>query len=162
MFVEVQELRHRSLEPVFFSSRTNDTRTSTDSGSSSTSVIDNALGQLDVRLDTVAQSVSSVTATLEPFLSNTKTPTDNRAQEDEEELVIVRKYGDLIREWDAIRGDATTLREELKEDKWLAVFRTVSEQAEGMMGSLTKAVTMCQVRSAWALVSSRNAERLKL
>ncbi|KAG8854895.1 hypothetical protein FRB96_007295 [Tulasnella sp. 330] len=138
---EVQELRHRSLEPV--SNSNNDTRTSSDSGRSSTSVIDNALGQLDVRLESVAQSVASVTATLEPFLSNT-TPIDNRNQDHEEETVIVRKYGDLIREWDAIRGDATTLREELKEDKWLAVFRTVSEQAEGMMGSLTKAVTMCQ------------------
>ncbi|KAG9000754.1 hypothetical protein FRB95_009505 [Tulasnella sp. JGI-2019a] len=139
---EVQELRHRSLEPV--STSATDPRSSSESSRSSSSVIDNALGQLDVRLETVSQSVAAVTATLEPFLLNSKTPTEIRGQESSEEAVIIRKHGDLIREWEAVRGDATTLREELKEDKWLAVFRTVSEQAEGMMGSLTKAVTMCQ------------------
>lgn len=150
IFLEIQELRHRSLEPSS-SKTTTDERTSSESTRSSTSVIDNALGQLDVRLDVVAQSVASVTTTLEPVLNNMKTPTDNqdtRARDAEEEAVITRKYGDLLREWDSVKGDATTLREELKEDKWLAVFRTVSEQAEGMMGSLTKAVNMCQVGDA--------------
>lgn len=61
--------------------------------------------------------------------------------------MILRKYGDLMCEWESVQGEAKILREELKEDKWLAVFRTVSEQADGMMGSLDKALNLCQVRT---------------
>lgn len=40
------------------------------------------------------------------------------------------------------------LREELKEDRWVVVFRTAADQAEGMMDSLQKAVTQCTVSRA--------------
>ncbi|TFY73931.1 hypothetical protein EWM64_g10081, partial [Hericium alpestre] len=40
--------------------------------------------------------------------------------------------------------ESDVLREELKEDKWLTVFRTVTDQADGMMTSLEKAVNRCQ------------------
>lgn len=44
-----------------------------------------------------------------------------------------------------MRNESDVLREELKEDKWLTVFRTVTDQADGMMSSLEKAVNRCQV-----------------
>jgi Yeast cortical protein KAR9 len=44
-----------------------------------------------------------------------------------------------------VQNESDVLREELKEDKWLTVFRTVTDQADGMMSSLEKAVNRCQV-----------------
>ncbi len=121
-------------------------RKSTDSNGSSSSVIDNALGQLDVRLEAVTASISSITDSLEPMFSNTQTPTQELRHDSEQVAMLARKYGDLMAEWEAVLGDGKALREELKEDKWLAVFRTVSEQADGMMSSLDKAVKLCQVQ----------------
>jgi tRNA A58 N-methylase Trm61 len=62
-----------------------------------------------------------------------------------EEGILLRKHAALIADWEAVQEESDTLREELKEDKWLIVFRTVIEQADGMMSSLEKAVNRCQV-----------------
>jgi len=59
---------------------------------------------------------------------------------------MIRKHAALIAEWEAAKAESETLRDELKEDKWLIVFRTVTEQAGGLMSSLEKGVTRCQVR----------------
>ncbi|KAG8936059.1 hypothetical protein FRC00_009806 [Tulasnella sp. 408] len=119
-------------------------RKSTDSTSSSSSIIDNALGQLDVRLETVKGSIDAITAAVEPLLAVASTPTHRQSVEFDEEANLIRKYGDLLHEWEGVQAEAKVLRDELKEDKWLAVFRTVSEQADGMMASLDKALMMCQ------------------
>ena len=58
----------------------------------------------------------------------------------------------MLSEWDAVQKDSQVLREELKEDKWLTVFRTVTDQADGMMTSLEKAVNRCQVRLILCLI----------
>jgi len=50
-------------------------------------------------------------------------------------------------EWERGQEESEVLREEL-EDKWLAVFRTLTEHADGMMSSLEKTITQCQVRDA--------------
>lgn len=52
------------------------------------------------------------------------------------------------------------LAEELKEDKWLVVFRTVSTQAEDMQQSLEKALSQCElfVEDAKAHIDNRNNE----
>jgi ribosomal protein S4 len=68
---------------------------------------------------------------------------DEREREDG--AILVRKHEVLLSEWDAIQKESEMLREELREDKWLTVFRTVTEQADGMMASLEKAVSRCQV-----------------
>lgn len=39
----------------------------------------------------------------------------------------------MVGEWELTQKDAESLGDELKEDKWLTVFRTVSSQAEDMM-----------------------------
>ena len=65
----------------------------------------------------------------------------------EEEAAVLRVHAALLADWEAVQKDIQVLREELKEDKWLTVFRTVTDQADGMMSSLEKAVNRCQVRT---------------
>ena len=67
------------------------------------------------------------------------------ADDANEDALILRKHGAMLAEWEAVQKESQVLREELKEDKWLTVFRTVTEQADGMMTSLEKAVNRCQV-----------------
>ncbi|KAI0325894.1 hypothetical protein GY45DRAFT_1329634 [Cubamyces sp. BRFM 1775] len=127
---EIQELRHKS-------------QSSRDSSNAS-SVIDQSLVQLDERLDSVSKGLKAVNESLEPSLSRAeKTPTHITYQSDEEAAVL-RKHAALVADWDSVQKDIQVLREELKEDKWLTVFRTVTEQADGMMSSLEKAVNRCQ------------------
>lgn len=64
-----------------------------------------------------------------------------------EEELLLRQHATMLSEWEAVQKESQILREELREDKWLTVFRTVTEQADGMMTSLEKAVNRCQVRT---------------
>lgn len=127
---EIQELRHKSQ------------------GSSDTSGANNEIDQLlvnlDERLDSVSKGIKAVTETLEPILN--RTPVPSRLSVDGEAAVIIRKHAALLSEWETAKAESGTLRDELKEDKWLIVFRTVTEQAGGLMSSLEKGVNRCQVR----------------
>ena len=127
--VEIQELRHRSQESSDASGASNE--------------IDQLLISLDARLDSVSKDVKAVTETLEPILS--KTPVPSGVGADGETTVVIRKHAALMAEWEAAKSESEILRNELKEDKWLIVFRTVTEQAGGMMSSLEKGVNRCQV-----------------
>ncbi|KAF8518006.1 hypothetical protein BU17DRAFT_91435 [Hysterangium stoloniferum] len=137
---EIQELRHQTsvtLQPRDVSSQA--------ATSESSSIIDQALINLDERLEAVSRSVDAIEKSLAPLLRSVKTPTQNHSENvGEADKVILRKHAALIQDWEAIQTEAEVLREELKEDKWLTVFRSVSEQADGMMKSLEKAVTQCQ------------------
>jgi hypothetical protein len=124
---EIQELRHKSQ--------------SSGDAAATTVVIDKALMTLDERLEAVAHGMKSVSESVAPFQNE---PNDTP---DSEQATLVRKHAVLVTEWDAVQNETDVLREELKEDKWLTVFRTVTEQAAGMMGSLEKAVNRCQVCS---------------
>ena len=78
----------------------------------------------------------------------------------EEEEAILRKHAALASDWDALQKEIQVLREELKEDKWLTVFRTVTDQADGMMSSLEKAVNRCQVCGmTWGVLWWRGMKR---
>ena len=129
--LEIQELRHKSQ--------------SSSDGSNTTSVIDQSLVSLDERLEVVSKGIKAVNEALEPLLRRAdRTPT-LISSDSEEEAAILRKHATLVAEWEAVQKDIQVLREELKEDKWLTVFRTVTDQADGMMSSLEKAVNRCQV-----------------
>ena len=131
--LEIQELRHKS-------------QTSKDASAAS-SVIDQSLGALDERVESVSQGIKSINDVLEPLLRRSeRTPTLANTATTEEEEGILRKHADLMADWDSLQKEIQVLREELKEDKWLTVFRTVTDQADGMMSSLEKAVNKCQVR----------------
>ncbi|TFK90152.1 hypothetical protein K466DRAFT_543960 [Polyporus arcularius HHB13444] len=127
---EIQELRHKSQ--------------SSSDGRNTTSNIDESLVSLDERVEVVSKGIKAVNEALEPLLSRaTRTPTLARSNS-EEEAALLRKHAALVAEWEAVQKEIQVLREELKEDKWLTVFRTVTDQADGMMSSLEKAVNRCQ------------------
>lgn len=128
--VEIQELRHKS-------------QGSSDTSGANTE-IDQLLVNLDERLESVSKGVKAVTDALEPLLN--QTPVLSGFGTDGEGAVVMRKHAALIAEWEAAKSESGTLRDELKEDKWLIVFRTVTEQAGGLMSSLEKGVNRCQVR----------------
>ena len=128
--IEIQELRHKSQGSSDASGANNE--------------IDQLLINLDERLESVSKGVRAVTDALEPPLSKTPVPSGFGA--DGEAAVTIRKHAALMAEWEAAKSESETLRAELKEDKWLIVFRTVTEQAGGLMSSLEKGVNRCQVR----------------
>lgn len=142
---EIQELRHKSQ--------------SSKDASSASSVIDQSLATLDERVEAVSKGIKSINEVLEPLLSRSeRTPTLSESNT-EEEAAILRKHTALTADWEALQKEIQVLREELKEDKWLTVFRTVTDQADGMMSSLEKAVNRCQVRTSvlWSIQPVFNA-----
>jgi hypothetical protein len=106
---------------------------------------------LDERLESVSQGVKAVNDSMEPLLAKQSPQTSHEPGAEEEEdmserAFLIRKHATFISDWNAVQEESEVLREELKEDKWLTVFRTVTDQADGMMSSLEKAVNRCQVR----------------
>lgn len=103
---------------------------------------------LDEKLESVSKGIKSINDSLDPYLQATPTiPHNGSEAEANETAAIIRKHNTLVSEWEAVQDESEVLREELKEDKWLTVFRTVTDQADGMMSSLEKGVNRCQVRS---------------
>ncbi|GAW00474.1 hypothetical protein LENED_001997 [Lentinula edodes] len=128
---EIQELRHKSQ--------------SNGDAASTTSIIDQSLMSLDEKLESVSKGIKSINDSLDPYLQATPTiPHNGSEAEANETAAIIRKHNTLVSEWEAVQDESEVLREELKEDKWLTVFRTVTDQADGMMSSLEKGVNRCQ------------------
>ncbi|KAI9451687.1 hypothetical protein BJY52DRAFT_1351560, partial [Lactarius psammicola] len=128
---EIQELRHKSQ--------------SNGDLAAATGVIDQALMALDERLESVSRGVKAVNDSLQPLSQSASTPTPDASNEEPTEIVLLlRKHATFMSEWESVQEESEVLREELKEDKWLTVFRTVTEQADGMMSSLEKAINRCQ------------------
>ncbi|KAG7093628.1 hypothetical protein E1B28_007292 [Marasmius oreades] len=128
---EIQELRHKSH--------------SSGDSAGTTNIIDQSLMTLDEKLEAVSKGMKTIHDTLEPILQSTPTiPQHHGKEEPSENAVIIRKHAALVSEWEGIQEESEVLREELKEDKWLTVFRTVTDQADGMMSSLEKGVNRCQ------------------
>ncbi|KAH9840250.1 uncharacterized protein C8Q71DRAFT_482912 [Rhodofomes roseus] len=138
---EIQELRHKS-------------QSSADSKDAS-GVIDQSLSSLDERLETVTAGIKSVNGSLEPLLKAGDRTSVASGHVPSEETLLLRKHSAMLSEWEALQKEIQVLREELKEDKWLTVFRTVTDQADGMMSSLEKAVNRCQ-EFIWKVQSALN------
>jgi Yeast cortical protein KAR9 len=103
---------------------------------------------LDERLESAARGVKLVNDSIEPILQSSSTPTTDASNEEQTEHdLLVRKHVTFMAEWESVQEESEVLREELKEDRWLTVFRTVTDQADGMMSSLEKAINRCQVSS---------------
>ena len=130
--IEIQELRHKSQ--------------SSGDAAGTTGIIDKSLMSLDEKLETVTKGMKAVHESVEPLFRPAPTPTPVQNGDTGERSLLLRKHATLVAEWESVQDESDVLREELKEDKWLTVFRTVTEQADGMMSSLEKAVNRCQVR----------------
>lgn len=135
LFPEIQELRHKS-------------HSSDGADANTTTNIDQSLMALNERLESLEKGIKNVNETLGPLLRTAATPTVSENGTASENAALIRKHATLMSDWEAIQEESEVLREELKEDKWLTVFRTVTDQADGMMSSLEKAVTRCQVSHA--------------
>ncbi|KAJ3743588.1 hypothetical protein DFH05DRAFT_1400095 [Lentinula detonsa] len=128
---EIQELRHKSQ--------------SSGDSTGTTNIIDQSLMSLDEKLESVSKGIKSINDALDPYLHATPTiPHNGNDAVANETATILRKHTTLVAEWEAVQDESEVLREELKEDKWLTVFRTVTDQADGMMSSLEKGVNRCQ------------------
>lgn len=57
--------------------------------------------------------------------------------------LLRKKWDETLSSWQKLQKEAEDLREELVEDKYLTVYRTVSRQAEDMMQSLEKIFAQC-------------------
>ncbi|KAJ8291483.1 hypothetical protein OF846_005158 [Rhodotorula toruloides] len=133
LIFEIQELRHAT------SMRASTSKTENAAGGAeSVSEVDAALMRLEAKLEAVRSQYVALASQVEPLLdpSHSLTATDERGDLD----LLKHKWADAVADWEAAQKDADVLGEELKEDKWLVVFRTVSAQAEDMMRSLEKVV----------------------
>jgi len=97
---------------------------------------------MNERLESIEQGMKDIGESITPF----QPPENELLSGSSEHVVMLRKHATLQAEWDAVQQETDELQQELKEDKWITVFRTVTEQADGMMTSLEKAVNRCQVR----------------
>ncbi|KAG2220994.1 hypothetical protein INT45_004613 [Circinella minor] len=73
--------------------------------------------------------------------------------------MLTRKHHMVQHRWETLRIEIDDLKEELKEDRWLVVFRQVADQVDVMIDGLDKTVTQCytiidQVREWYASSSS--------
>ena len=155
-FTEIQELRHQAEAnapvPSTFTApipgEVGDGSTAGNSGGTGITTLDQALMGLEERLEAISGSIASIDETLDPHHDDRETPTratPNMSSGGELLTALLRKHAELKEEWEIIQKEAETLQSELREDKWLAVFRSVGEQSDTMMNSLEKALANCQV-----------------
>lgn len=155
-FVEIQELRHQaeanapgpSTSTASIPGEGSDDPTT---GGTGITTLDQALMGLEARLEAISGSIASIDETLGPHIKDGETPTratPNLSNGGELLAALLRKHAELKAEWETVQTEADTLQSELREDKWLAVFRSVGEQSDTMMNSLEKALANCQVRSS--------------
>lgn len=98
--------------------------------------------RLEAKLEVVAKEFAEVESQATGFFG-TSPPSSPEVDEDtkSQAAFLRRKWRTTVYEWTEVQKDAEILGEELKEDKWIVVFRTVSVQAEEMMRSLEKVLT---------------------
>lgn len=158
---EIQELRHKSEANQSSGNAPSSASSQGHATDTSTTNIDQALINLDERLESISSSIESINSVMAPLIASAKTPTTSKTvtetnYAEDATGTLLRKHATMLQDWDTVQEDADTLKGELREDKWLAVFRTVGEQAEAMMVSLEKAVTHCQ-EFIWQVHRNRKA-----
>ncbi|GAA5920273.1 hypothetical protein JCM1841_003013 [Sporobolomyces salmonicolor] len=173
LIFEIQELRHTSSaisssapplqpsqpnDPSFSSAMaitsSSESSLSSEAPSSSTSApasngqgpvseMDAALMKLEGKLEDVRKEFAEIQSQIRPLLCNAMPPSPDSSATSEP-IFLRQKWEETVVEWEETQKDADILGEELKEDKWLVVFKSVSQQAEEMMRSLEKVLTQSQ------------------
>ncbi|GAA5864894.1 hypothetical protein JCM8547_009263 [Rhodosporidiobolus lusitaniae] len=140
----IQELRHSTAPAPSLPSSSSSTSIASSSavdGPSPISDVDAALIKLNSKLESVRAEFTEVEAQVRPLLPEP----GSTAPEAAGELGFVRKkWAETLKDWETAQQDAEQLGEELKEDKWLVVFRAVSQQAEDMLRSLEKVLSQSE------------------
>ncbi|GAA5991081.1 hypothetical protein JCM10908_006530 [Rhodotorula pacifica] len=131
---EIQEMRHATA-----SNDGGDSAAPHTNGTESGKTVDDTLALLEAKLEDVNADFSVVGTQVRSVIDTLVD--DPRGEMD----FLQQKWADAASDWEGVQADAEQLAEELKEDKWLVVFRTVSQQAEEMQHSLEKALTHCDL-----------------
>ncbi|KAG0234412.1 hypothetical protein BGW42_006622 [Actinomortierella wolfii] len=71
-------------------------------------------------------------------------PSDESSLGTESKDILKSRYQQVLVRWDDLKFRRERLSDELKEDRWLAVFDQVAEQVESMMESMERAIVHCQ------------------
>jgi hypothetical protein len=76
--------------------------------------------------------------------------------------LLTRKHLLVQERWECLRIEIDELKIELKEDRWLVVFRQVADQVDDMMNGLDKTVTQCytmiqQIKEGNGIVTSSSS-----
>ncbi|ORZ05787.1 hypothetical protein BCR42DRAFT_176614 [Absidia repens] len=90
------------------------------------------LSDLDHRVNPVFLAVEKVYARM----NSSRPPGDDSG-------ILVRKHRLVQEKWECLRIEIDELKDELKEDRWLAVFRQVADQVDTMINGLDKTVQEC-------------------
>ena len=93
--------------------------------------MDASLLKLEGRLETTTQQVDDLQARLDTYFKKQTVG------------LLRQKWEGTLSSWQKLQKEAEDMREELVEDKYLTVYRTVSRQAEDMMQSLEKIFAQC-------------------
>ncbi|KAG0356657.1 hypothetical protein BGZ54_000658 [Gamsiella multidivaricata] len=92
-----------------------------------------ALADIDSQIESLTPRIGALTSQLDALTS--KDPTQDELQD---------QYRELLGLWDDAKARREKIGDELKEERWLAVFEQVAGQVESMMESMDRAIVHCK------------------
>ncbi|KAG0232432.1 hypothetical protein BGX31_005161 [Mortierella sp. GBA43] len=92
-----------------------------------------SLAEVDARIQSLTTKIEVLTTRI-----------DAHSQSDPRREELQDQYQQLLALWAAVKTRRETIGEELKEQRWLAVFEQVSGQVGSMMESLDRAIVHCK------------------
>ncbi|KAI8343661.1 hypothetical protein BC941DRAFT_509079 [Chlamydoabsidia padenii] len=111
-----------------------DNTTTVSNPSNSTSAPDDILVDIDNRVGPVFGHVNKI---YNRMMVDTSPPTDATG-------ILGRRHRMIQERWECLRVEIDELKADLKEDRWLTVFKQVADQVESMMDGLDKTVEQCR------------------
>ncbi|KAI9320211.1 hypothetical protein BX666DRAFT_1920446 [Dichotomocladium elegans] len=137
MIFQYHEKKHLALASSSTSSTSSSSTTSSSlfpSLSAETRQKDESiLAAIDERVEPVFREVERVYVRM---TSPDHSPTDRSG-------TLVRKHALVQSRWENLRAEIDDLKDELKEDRWLTVFRQVADQVDVMIDGLEKTTAQC-------------------
>ncbi|ORZ17246.1 hypothetical protein BCR42DRAFT_414233 [Absidia repens] len=130
---QYQEQRSSGLATTTTLLDIKDTPPSTSSTPPSNATADDILVDIDNRVGPVFGDVNKIYARM---VIDTP-PTDATG-------ILVKRHRMIQERWECLRVEIDELKADLKEDRWLTVFKQVADQVEAMMDGLDKTVEQCQ------------------
>ncbi|KAI8381155.1 uncharacterized protein BYT42DRAFT_475359, partial [Radiomyces spectabilis] len=120
-----------------------------------TSLIENVLLQIDDLATVIFQFqeqrhddvlLTEIDSKIEPLFNNIEKIYVRMTSQPPKDAsgMLTRKYHAVQERWDSLQVDIDELKQELKEDRWLAVFRQVADQVNVMIDGLERTVAHCQ------------------
>ncbi|CAO3644428.1 unnamed protein product [Cunninghamella echinulata] len=123
-----QEKRQYDLIPSSSPSTIEPTTTATTNDINETTL----MADIDRRVDPVFLLVEK----LYGRMTSSRPPYD-------ESGILVKKHRKVQEKWECLRIEIDELKDDLKEDRWLAVFKQVADQVDPMIDGLDKTVQQC-------------------